>query len=380
MVLFDKLDNLQELKRLEHLQELKKLDQLDHLNSLEHLKKLEYLDKLDKLDKLDGLNQLQQLHLLEPLNKLNQIQHLQELDRLKYLEQLTHMQALNKLQNLTMLKQMNQLEHLHHLDRVQQLQILQRLEKLEHLNQLPQLQALNNLNQLSSTDSLYQLSHLKQLAQLHPLNELSAIDRVWDFNYASLLYLASVIVPGLVFQEAITLFSKKKLGVRRAIVWMSIYNVFTLFLCIGYVYNRLTLTLLSSDPVYYYFVWFCIILFFPFIFGRLVAFLLNRSILKINPKKVLAPESRLSIANGWGAFLTKAKSYQVIITLKNDTKIMGTYSNEMPMPEASNPNDIYVKETSHFDPLTQSWKALEQPRSVWVKGTEIKMVEITPQA
>lgn len=377
MGLFDKLDNLQELKRLETLQSLKKLDQLEHLDKLDNLKQLEHLEQLNKLD---SLNQLQQLPALEPLNRLDQVHHLQELGKLKHLDKLVNMQELSQLQNLNMLKQMEHLQQLHHLDRLQQLEMMQRLEKLEHLNQLPQLQELRNLAQLSNISHLNQLSRLSQLNKLRPLNQLETIDRVWDFNYASLLYLSSIIVPGLIFQETLTIFLKEQLGMKRAIVLVAVYNVLTLFLCLNFVYHRLTLTALAKDPVYYYFAWFCVLLLFPFLLGWLVAFLMNQPALGASLKKALIQMPTQTVTNAWAHFLTEAKSYRVLITLKDDTKIIGTFSKGMSIPNTSNPNDLYVRETSHFDPITGHWKELEQSIGIWVKGSEIKMVEITPQA
>jgi hypothetical protein len=380
MGLFDKLDNLQDLNRLDELQGLQKLDQLEHLDKLDKLENLKQLEHLNKLDKLVNLNQLQQMQSLEPLNKLDQVHHLQELSKLQHLDKLVNMQELSQLQNLSMLKQMEHLQQLHHLNRLQQLQMMQRLEKLERLNQLPQLQELRNLSLLSNTSHLDQLSKLSQLDKLDPLNRLGAIDRAWDFNYASLLYLSSIIVPGLIFQETITIFLKERLGARRAIVLMAVYNVLTLFLCLNFVYNRLTLNLLTEDPLYYYSAWFCVILLFPFLLGWLVAFLMNKSALGSSIKKALIQTPAKTVPNAWDRFLTEAESYRVVITLKDDKKIMGTFSRGMAVPETSNPNDLYVDETSHYDPTVGHWKELEKPVGIWVKGTEIKMVEVTPQA
>lgn len=377
MGLFDKLDNLKNLSRLDELQNMKQLEQLNKLDKLDNLQQLQHLEKLD------SLNQLQQMQSLDGLNQLNQMQHLQELGKLQYLDKMANMQALNQLQNLNLLKNMKHLEQLHHLDQLQQLKILQRLEKLEYLTQLQKLQELrgldklNNLHQLSYTSNLADLGNLNKLHELLPLNRLGAIERAWDFNYTSLLYLSSVIVPGLIFQEAVTIFLKERLGVKRSVVLMAIYNVLTLFVCINFVYNRLTLVLLAKNPIYYYSTWFCVLLLLPLVLGWLLAFLMNRSALGVSFKNALIRQPVLTVANAWGRFLSEAESYYIVITLKNNKRIKGTFSKGKSMPETSHPNDLYVTETSYCEPSSTEWKALEEPIGIWVKGTEIKMVEVT---
>ncbi len=380
MGLFDKLDNLKHLNRLDELQNMKQLEQLNHLDKLD---KLDNLQQLQHLDKLENLSQLQQMQSLDGLEKLNQMHHLQELSKLQHLDKMVNLQALNQLQNLNLLKNMQHLEQLHRLDQLQQLKILQRLEKLEYLSRLQKLQELkdldklNDLHQLSYMTYLGDLSNLNKLRALAPLNRLTAIERTWDFNYASLLYLSSVIVPGLIFQEVVTLFLKERLGVKRSVVLMAVYNVLTLLICLKFVYNRLTLTLLAENPIYYYSTWFCVLLLLPFLFGWLLAFLMNQSVFGGSFKNVLLRQPVLTVSNAWGKFLSEAESYYIVITLKNNKRIKGTFSKGKAMPQTSHPNDLYVTETSYCDPASTEWQSLDEPMGIWVKGTEIKMVEVT---
>jgi hypothetical protein len=364
----DKLENLQELRNLNQLQNSRNLEQLQGLRDLENLRdlqhlqnlnQLQYTQNLSQLDRLQQLSTLDRLELLGNMRQLEKLQHVDHLQQLQMLKRLDQMEELGKLQNLHQLGSLNNLNNLNNLSQ---------LDKLDQLPRLNQLQYMQNLNQLERLD------------QLESINRLRVVDRLLDFNVQTLLYLSSWVVPGLIFQEAVSIFSERRVGLRRSLVLMTIYNVLNILMCIVLVYNYLSAQLLADHPVYYYGIWLAILLALPFLLGWMVARLANASYFGRPMKALVSSVPAQAITNAWDRFLTEAESYQVVITLNNERKIMGVFKRGMPTPQTTDPDDLYFTETSQYDPKSSEWKPLERPTEVWVKGSEIKMVEVTPQS
>ncbi|HEY9685680.1 MAG TPA: DUF6338 family protein [Coleofasciculaceae cyanobacterium] len=364
----DKLENLPELRNLNQLQNTQNLEQLQNLRNLQDLKDLQHLQNLNQLQYTQNLSQLDRLQQLSQLDRLELLSNMRQLEKLHHVD---HLQQLQMLKRLDVMEQLGNLKNLHqlgNLDRLDNLKQLSQLDKMDQLPNLTQLQHMQNLNQL------------ERLNQLETLNRLRVLDRLLDFNLQTLLYLSSVFVPGLIFQEAVSIFSERRVGFRRSLVLMTLYNVLSILICILFVYNYLNAQLLAQHPVYYYAIWFVILLALPFLLGWMVARLANASYFGRPMKALVSSMPAQAITNAWDRFLTEAESYQVVITLNNERKIMGVFRRGMPTPQTTDPDDLYFTETSQYDPQASEWKPLEHPTEVWVKGSEIKMVEVTPQA
>jgi hypothetical protein len=305
---------------------------------------------------------------LDELKNLQELRHLDNLDELK---------ELSKLQNLHLLNNMHYLQKLQHLDQLQQLHMLNRMAALDKLNQLQKLNELLQLSKLHYMENLHELDNLHRLQQLDVLNRLRIVDRLLNFNFTTLLYLLSIFVPGLVFQETISLLLHEKLGVKRSLVLMVIYNVLSLLMCLLFGFHWIT-SLLPEHKPYQYVAWFGILVLFPCFFGWLVSVLANTPRFRNVAQRMTS--SRQKVVNAWEHFLSGAESYRVVITLNNEEKLMGIFQSGRPAPETVEPNDLYFTETSHYDPHDTEWKELVQPVDVWVKGSEIKMLEVAPQA
>ncbi len=375
---------LLDLEELRNLQELRELKNLDNLEQLQNAQQLEKLDNLQQLHHMQNLNQLQPLHNLRDLDKL------QDLSKLQSLQDLHQLQGLGKLDNLSLLKHMRHLEELHQTD---QLQVLSRLESLEKLNNLHHLQALRdaNLQQLGHLDTLNnmkelsrlsQLQHIDGLSQLQNLDQLAVLsrlkilDKLGDINQHTFLYLFSFLVPGLIFQEAISFFLHDRLELKRAFVLMVAYNMANFLVLMQFLLSGANRTLLNQNPLAYYLFWGSVLLLAPFLLGWLVAALTKGSRVGRFFKGLLPAKA---MASAWDKFLTDAENYRVVITLNNEEKISGFFRKSEPRPEPDDPNDLYFTETSHYDPNATQWETLTQPAGVWVKGSEIKMLEVTPE-
>lgn len=342
----DKLENLQELKNLP--ERMEKLDNLQHLDQLQNMQKLDELQRLDQLQNMQKLDQLEHMDQLQNLDKLQDLQHM---DQFQHLDQLSKLRDLHQLQNM------------------QNLQQIQHLDRLSLLGQMKDLEKLNQLRDMRHMDSL---SNLKSLDKLQVLDRLAIFDKL--LKISSLLYLLSFIVPGLIFQEVISLL----LGgvtLKRSLVLMTLYNVLNLFVCMMFVYPHLAAK--EPYPFQYYGIWFAILILAPALLGGLIAWLtpfFNR----LFNQAVTIPTKIMN--NQWGQLLAGAQNYQIIITMNNEEKIRGIVSKAMPSPSAMDPRGLYLTETSHYSPDMKNWEELERPVGVWVKGTEIKMMEVSPEA
>lgn len=384
------------LDELQNLKELKNLDKLENMDNLQQLQKLDQMEHMDHLDKLDNLQQLPELEHMDQLQNIQGLDQLQNMDSLKNLDQLQNMQALHQLSNLDMMKYMQSLGQLYRLDHLKQLQLLNRMEELEKLNnlqslqnlkllknldqmqslhELPQLNQLNQLDQLSQLSQMSQLQNLQGLDKLQPLNQLQVLKPVTSsLNYNSLLLLLSVIVPGFVFLEVFGFFFRKRLGIRHSLMMMVVYNIVNMLVCMLMIYSHVNSPLYKSNPVLYCLVWFAVLLLIPAMLGWGVA-LLSRLPAMSSIVTRMTPQA---VRSAWDRFLTEAESYTVTITLNNEEKLQGIFRRGMPTPSTSDPNDLFFTETSHLEPNATEWKALEHPVGVWVKGSEIKFLEVTP--
>jgi hypothetical protein len=335
------------------------LDELENLKELQNMQKLDQLQNLDKLREMNHMDQLQNLDKLQDLNKLQDLQHmdnLQNLDKLQHMDQFQHLEKLSKLQDLYQLQEMRHLDQIQHLDR---LNLLNRMDQLGQLNQLRDMQYMQSL------------SNLKSLDKLQVLDRLKVLDRLLELK--TLLYVLGFLVPGFIFQEVVSLLLRG-VTLKRSLVSMTVYNVINLFACILFVYP--VLNTLEDRPFLYYGGWLAILLLVPAVLGLLVAWAIpsiNRLYTKVNiPTRMVAAR--------WGDLLSGAATYRVIVTMNNEEKIRGIVSKEIPTPQSVEPGGLYITETSHYDPERKDWQELAQPMGVWVKGTEIKMMEVAPES
>lgn len=314
-----------------------------------------------------GLDELKNLQELKQLSEMENLQKLDKLDQLQHLDKLSNLQALSKLQSLSAMNNMHYLDKLQHIDNLRQLHLLSQLEKMQELSRLNNLQYMENLRQLN---------HLQSLQQLEVMNQLNVLNKLLSFNFNTLLYLFSIFIPGLVFQETITLLAPTQLGWKRAFVVMTVYNILNLLLCAAFGFHFLE-HFLDQQPIYYT-GWFCILLLLPVLAGGLVA-LLSR-VPRFSQLSAYLTGMRLQAANTWDRFLTEAENYRIVITLNNEEKLMGVFHREEAVPQIDDPMGMYFTETSHYDPQFREWKELQQPTHIWVKGSEIKIVELSTQA
>jgi uncharacterized membrane protein len=351
------------MKNLQKLDELKHMDQLQHLQQLPQLQHMDQLQHIESLDKLQPLAQLQHLDKLANLQQLDKLQNLSVMKNMHFLEQLQHMDHLQQLQLL------NRLGELQELDRLKNMQILNKLHEMRSLSELPQ------LSNLQYMENLRQLNNLHRLQQLEVLNRLRILDKLLAFNFTSLLYLLSILVPGLVFQETIALLMHGRMGLKRSLVLMIVYNVLNILVCIVFAFNLLEQ--FAHQPFAYYSIWFSILILIPFLAGGLVTLLARMPHFgKLAEFVSVAPRH---VTNAWERFFSGKESYRVIITLNNEEKIMGIFQRNMEAPKTADPNDIYLTETSHYNPQAREWQDLKQPVNAWVKGSEIKMVELSTE-
>lgn len=364
------LENLNQMKHLDELRNLQNLDKLEHMDQLRHIQGLDKLEHMDKLQHIEGLDKLQKLDQLQHLDKLSNLQALNQLQNLDMLKHMQQLEKLNQLQNMQMLDRLGELEKLN------QLQNMHVLTKLDQLNQMKNLQELPALSNLQQMAKLTELQNLQNLQQIEALNRLRVLDRLLNFDFTTLLYLFSVIVPGLVFQETVVLFTRGKIDFKRAMVLMVIYNIVNLLLGVVVLFDFFTQ--LSAQPVVYYLAWFVMLIAAPIGFGWLLA-LVAKAPRAERFSELLITKPKHVVANAWERFLTEAESYQIVITLNNAEKIMGFFQKGSPTPATVDPNDLYFTETAHYDPQATTWTDLERPVNVWVKGSEIKMVEVSPQ-
>ncbi len=56
---------------------------------------------------------------------------------------------------------------------------------------------------------------------------------------------------------------------------------------------------------------------------------------------------------------------------------MGVFHRGESAPDTDDPMGMYFTETSYYNAEEKEWKKLEQPVSTWVKGSEIKIVELS---
>lgn len=341
------------------------LDKLENLQELRQLPELRNMQHMDQLQNLDKLNQLQHMDQLQNLDKLNQMQNFQELRNLDKLDQLQNFQQLQHLDKMAELQNLNQLSQMQHLSQIQN------LDKLSQLHLLGKMSELHQLNMLKDMQNMQSLNNLKSLDKLQVLDRLAIFDRLLRFE--SLFYLLSFLVPGLIFQEVIALLLGG-LSIKRALVLMTLYNVISILGCLLFVYHLLPP--LEAYPLRYYGAWFAILIAVPALLGWLVA-LITPAINRVYNHAVNIPTKIM--ANKWGSLLSGANTYQIIITMTNEEKIRGLVTKEIPTPETIDPNGLYLTETSHYSPTGQNWEDLERPVGVWVKGTEIKMMEVTPE-
>jgi hypothetical protein len=371
----EELRNLQQLDEMKNLQKLDQLKQLQHIESLDKLQPLNQLQHIESLDKLQPLNQLQHIESLDKLQPLNQLQHLDKLSNLQMLDKLQNLSAINNMHYLDKLQHVDHLQQLRMLDKLgnlQELARLQNMQTLKNLNQMQNLNELSRLNNLQYMENLQQMHNLQSLQQLEVLNRLNILNNLLAFKLHRFLYLLSIVVPGLIFQETITLLGHSRLGLKRALVLMTAYNVLNLILCAAYGFRFLEE--FSAQPLVYYAGWFCILILFPILIGSLVSFL-SRSRLFTSLTGI-----QYRAANAWDRFLAKAENYQMVITLNNEEKIRGIFHRSDARPETGDPRDIYFTETAHYDPASKEWKKLGQPVNIWVKGSEIKIVELSPES
>ncbi|HEY9745053.1 MAG TPA: DUF6338 family protein, partial [Oculatellaceae cyanobacterium] len=312
----DKLDNLQELRQMQHMDQLQNLDKLQEMRNM---------NQLQNLDKLQELREMQHLDQLQNMDKLQDLQHMDQLQNLDKLTDLQHMDHLQNLDKLALLEQMKDLQQIKHLN---QLGLLDRMNALNQLGQLRDIQYMTNLNSLKSLDNL------------QVLNRLQIFDRL--FQVETLLYLSSLLVPGFIFQEVVSLLLGS-VSLKRALALMIVYNLLSLFLCLLFGYSYLQQ--LSDRPVAYYSGWFALLVIIPAIIGWLIA-LITPSLNRLFTRTVNIP-TRL-MANHWGKVFAGQAAYQIIITMNNEEKIRGIVSKSIPSPSAADPGGgLYLMETSH---------------------------------
>lgn len=369
----ERLDNLNQMKHLDELRNLQNLDKLENMKNLRYIDGLDKLEHMDKLQHIEGLDKLQKLDQLQHLDKLSNLQALNQLQNLDMLKHMQQLEKLNQLQNMRMLDRLGELEKLNQL---QNMHVLTRLDQLEQLNQMKHLQELPALSNLQQMSKLTELRNLQDLQQIEVLNRLKVLDRLLSFDFTTLLYLFSVIVPGLVFQETVVLFTRGKIDFKRAMVLMVIYNVVNLLLGVVVLFDYFSR--LSAQPAVYYLAWFVMLILAPIGFGWLLA-LVAKAPRAERFSELLITKPKHVVTNAWERILTEAESYQIVITLNNAEKIMGFFQKGSPTPATVDPNDLYFTETAHYDPQATTWTDLERPVNVWVKGSEIKMVEVSPQ-
>lgn len=379
-----KLDNLDELQRLDTLEQMEQLDQLRHLD------KLDRLEQLDQLNQMDQLQHLDQLQRMEQLGELELLQYMHQLDELRHLEQMGQLDQLNTLENLAQLDKLNQLDrmsNLGQLDRLQQLDQLGQLHHVQNLQEMSQLQHLTQLNHLSKLSKLDQLNQLGELQRLHQLQDLQNLDRLsildpvaQNLRLETGLFILSALVPGLVFQEALSLASGKRLGWRRALVWMIAYNVLSLLAALWIMPDiRSIWTPMAEQPGLYYAAWLIVLLGAPALIGGILGWLARARFAKSVLLGRLFSAPARQVSNAWGRFLTEAESYHLVITLNNEEKIRAVFHQNAPTPPTSDPDDLYVTETARYNPELDQWHPREQPVGLWVKGSAIKTVELQPE-
>lgn len=362
----DKLDNLQELEHLRHLRDMGQLNRLEDLQRLEYLEQLENLGQLRELENLDNLPNLEQMDNLEQLQKLENLDQLQNMD------------LLNRLQNL---EQLQKMDHLQQLELLQKLEELTRLRDLQTLNNLNHLESLGQLDKLQNLDELSRLRELEDLEQLSGLERLSVLDRAEGLDTTTaLFFIASMVAPGFIYQEAFSIFGERRLKFQHAIVLMIFYNVLNMFLCIRFVYGYVTERLLDQNAFYFYAAWFIVLLLLPFTLGWLSAVLTNRCLLGESFKEIMYAKPAGTVPNAWERFLTESERYEMLVTLTNNEKVKGFFQKGMEIPETSDPSDLYLTETSRYDPQAAEWEKRHPRANMWVKGSEIKMVELLPQS
>lgn len=367
-----RLDNLQELEHLRNLREMNQLNRLEDLERLEYLEQLENLGQLQKMDNLDSLQNLEQLDHLEHLPELEQLNQLQNLDLLNRLQSLEQLQRIDHLQQLDLLQRLEELN---------KLQNLQSLNSLNHLENLNRMEKLGNLDELRMLQKLGHLNELKDLGHLRELEKLSVLDRTEGLDTTTaLFFIASMIAPGVIYQEAFSLFGERRLKFRHAMVLMLFYNVLNMFLCVQFIYSYVTNELLARNAFYFYASWFIVLLLLPFALGWLSAVVTNRCLLGKAFKEIMYANPAQTVSNSWERFLTGAERYEMLVTMNTEEKIKGFFQRGESSPESSDPNDLYLTETSLYDPRTLRWEQRDPSVSIWVRGSEIKTVEVSPQS
>jgi len=195
-------------------------------------------------------------------------------------------------------------------------------------------------------------------------------------NFNILFYTLAFVIPGFIIDSIYRNFVPKKedqgqLAILK-FLWYSSLNYGVWLWLIYYLYKiNFYMDYIFLSAI----LWFIITFISPVALGLMLSFLNNKNIIR-NILQRLGINPIHTIPTAWDYIFSKSlHELWVTVYLEDGTNIHGSFSSNSFASSVSSEKDIFLEKIYTLDEKTGDWDEIPHSNGIWIKGSNIKLIE-----